>query len=120
MSTVPPEAGKSSFDLLDREVFLPRCRWPMPGEFSTWAAASAATRFPWPSTSRREPRSTASISGGGDRSTAPRGTRTWALQRDCRGGDVVHLASVADGQVDLALASTIVHDLAERGRRDRF
>lgn len=117
MSTIPPEAGKSSFELLDQEAFF--AALPLGEVHRALDLGCGAGRYTL-SLAERLPAG-ASVHGVDLWPEGIAQLRRAAVERGLSlvtavVGDVVHLTSVADGQVDLALAATVVHDLAARGQ----
>jgi ubiquinone/menaquinone biosynthesis C-methylase UbiE len=116
MATVPREAGKSSFDLLDQDAFA--AALPLESARRVLDLGCGAGAYTLFLAERLGPGATVH----GVDLWADGVSRLLGAARE-RGlgnvtaevGDFAHLESVPDGEADLALLATVAHDLAERG-----
>ncbi|MHB8766464.1 MAG: class I SAM-dependent methyltransferase [Deferrisomatales bacterium] len=116
MATVPREAGKSSFDLIDTEAFFGAL--PLGSTSTLLDLGCGVGRYALPLAERLGP-------GGRVRGFDlwPEGVAELVRSAAERGlsnlgaevADLGRLAPVGDAEADLVLMATVVHDLAERG-----
>lgn len=116
METVPREAGKSSFDLIDREAFFSAL--PLAAVRHVVDLGCGVGLYSMALAERGGP---GVFVHGIDlweegvgrlvRSAGERGLANVTAEV----ADLAHLSSTEDGAADLVLLATVVHDLAERG-----
>lgn len=116
MGTVPREAGKSSFDLIDPEIFLSAL--PLAGLRRVVDLGCGIGLYAMALAERVGP--AVFVHGvdlwaeGVDRLVRSAGERG-LTNVTAEVADLAHLSSTRDGAADLVLLATVVHDLAERG-----
>lgn len=116
MTTVPAEAGKSSWDLIDQSAFFEAL--PLDAVRRAVDLGCGAGRYTVPLAERLAPSGTVH---GADlwveglnqllRAARERGFENVTAEA----ADLARLTSLRDGEADLALMATVVHDLAARG-----
>ncbi|MBI5014941.1 MAG: class I SAM-dependent methyltransferase [Deltaproteobacteria bacterium] len=116
MRPTPPEAGKSSFDLIHTERFFEVL--PLAAIRRAVDLGCGVGRYSFPLAERLT--AGASVQGFDLWPEGVQALRQSAVDRGVTNvraevADLSHLAGVPDGEFDLALMATVLHDLAQRG-----